>query len=129
MVLTEKDKEFLYKLKRLMESRELWVDLRSARPSYMVLRGTYGDKVHRTFRVSRQGLRWRFQKLFNRTYVDAFETILFVETTFGAQLRDHAIRISRERYTLRQELTRLGFQSADRMQCDRLERQGKGDRT
>jgi len=101
-----------------MESHELWVDLRAARPSYMVLRGTYGTKVHRTFRVSRQGLRWRFQKLFNRNYVDAFETILFVETTYGTELRDHAIRISKERYALRQELMRLGFRSADRMARD-----------
>jgi hypothetical protein len=115
VVLTEKDKEFLEKLKRLMESRELWVDLRTARPSYMVLRGTYGDKLHETFRVSRQGVRWRFQRLFNRVYVDAFETILFIETTFGTGLRDHAIRISRERYTLRQELTQLGFQPASNM--------------
>ena len=112
-----------------MESRELWVDLRSARPSYMVLRGTYGDRVHRTFRVSRQGLRWRFQKLFNRAYVDAFETILFVETTFGSQLRDHAIRISTERYTLRQELTRLGFQSADRIRRDDVKCQRQSDST
>ena len=115
MVLTEKDKEFLETLKRLMESRELWVDLRTARPSYMVLRGTYGDKLHKTFRVSRQGVRWRFQRLFNRIYVDAFETILFIETTFGTGLRDHAIRISRERHTLRQELTKLGFRSASSM--------------
>jgi len=111
-----------------MESRELWVDLRSARPSYMVLRGTYGDRVHRTFRVSRQGLRWRFQKLFNRAYVDAFETILFVETTFGSQLRDHAMRISKERYTQRQELIRLGFQSADRLSNDNTARQQDGGR-
>ena len=110
-----------------MESRELWVDLRSARPSYMVLRGTYGDKVHQTFRVSRQGLRWRFQRLFNQVYVDAFETILFVETTFGPQLRDHAIRISKERYTLRQELTRFCFQSASRMHSGDAERERDGD--
>ena len=50
-----------------------------------------------------------------RVYVDAFETILFVETTFGTGLREHAIRISRERYTLRQELSQLGFQSAGSM--------------
>ena len=115
------------KLKRLMESRELWVELRTARPSYMVLRGTYGDKLHKTFRVSRQGVRWRFQRLFNRVYVDAFETILFIETTFGTELRDHAIRISRERYTLRQELTQLGFRSASSMSsADPASQQGGG---
>ena len=36
-----------------------------------------------------------------------------IEKTFGTQLRDHAIRISRERYALRQEITRSGFQTAD----------------
>ena len=76
----------------------------------MVLRGTYGEKIHRTFRVTRQGVRWRFQRIFNDIYVAAFATILLIEKTFGTQLRDHAIQISRERYALRQE-----------MMCGRLE--------
>lgn len=96
-----------------MESKDLWVELRPDRPSYLVLRGTYGDKVHRAFRMTRQGVRWRFWRLFNEIYVSAFETILFMEKTFGVQLRDHAIRISKERYALRQEIRQSGFQSAD----------------
>jgi hypothetical protein len=79
----------------------------------MALRGTYGEKVHRAFRMSRQGVRWRFWHLFNETYVSAFETILFVEKAFGTELREHAIRISKERYELRQEALQTGFQSAD----------------
>lgn len=86
-----------------MESKELWVELRPDRPSYMVLRGTYGDQVYRAFRMTRQGVRWRFWRIYNDIYVSAFETILFIEKIFGAQLRDHAIRISQERYALRQE--------------------------
>ena len=82
----------------------------------MVLRGTYGEKIHRAFRMTRQGVRWRFWRLFNDIYVSAFETILFVERTFGTQLRDHAIRISKERYALRQQTTRVGFTSADALQ-------------
>ena len=113
MKLTEKDKEFLERLKRLMESKDLWVDLRTGRPSHMVLRGTYGEKVHRTFRMTRQGVRWRFWRLFNDIYVSAFETILFIEKTFGCELREHAVRISRERYTARQEIRQAVFQSAD----------------
>lgn len=97
----------------LMESKDLWVELRLGRPSCMVLRGTYGDKIYQAFRMSRQGVRWRFQRLFNDVYVSAFEVILFIEKTFGAQLREHAIRISRERYELRQEIAKNGFQSAD----------------
>lgn len=110
--MTEKDKEFLETLKRLMDSRDLSVELRQGRPSYLVLRGAYGDRVHQSFRVSRQGVRWRFWRLFNQIYVSAFETILFIETNFGPQLRDHAIRISRERYALRRD---LAFEPADQL--------------
>jgi len=79
----------------------------------MILRGTYGEKIHDTFRMSRQGVRWRFQRLFNDVYVSAFETILFIEKTFSTQLRDHAIQISKERYALRQRLMTSAFQPAD----------------
>jgi len=78
----------------------------------MVLKGTYGQKVHKAFRMTRQGVRWRFWRLFNDIYVSAFETILFLEKVFGTQLREHAIRISKERYALRQEIARSGFQTA-----------------
>jgi hypothetical protein len=70
----------------------------------MVLRGTYGEKIHRTFRMTRQGVRWRFQRIFTDIYVSAFSTILLIEKTFGTELRAHAIRISKERYTLRQQM-------------------------
>ena len=112
MKLTEKDKQFLETLKTLMESKELSVELKPGHPSYMVLRGTYGDRVHEAFRMSRQGVRWRFQRLFD-AYVSSFESTLFVERILGPQLRDHAVRISQERYALRQRLRESGFQSAD----------------
>ena len=113
MKLTEKDREFLTRLKALMDSRDLSVELRCDRPSYMVLRGTYGEKIHQTFRMTRQGLRWRFQRLFGDIYVSSFETILMIEKTFGTYLREYAIRISKERYKLHQEIIHSGFQSAD----------------
>jgi hypothetical protein len=112
MKLTEKDKTFLENLKNLMESKELWVELKPGRPGYMVLRGTYGEKIHKTFRMTRQGVRWRFYRLFNQVYVEASETILFLEKAFGTQLRGYALRISKERYTLRQEALNKGFQTA-----------------
>lgn len=89
----------------------------------MVLRGTYGEKVHHAFRMSRQGVRWRFQRVLNELYVSSFEVILMIETTFGPQLRDHAIRISKERYALRRELV---FESAARLarQSDQAPRDG-----
>jgi hypothetical protein len=115
MKLTEKDKTFVEILKTLMASKDLWVELKPGKPSYMVLRGTYGKKIHRTLRMTRQGVRWRFQRLFGHVYVEAFETILMIEKTFGTQLRDYAIRISRERYEARREILTEGFQSADNL--------------
>ena len=111
--MTEKDKTFLEKLRELVDSRDLRVELRPGNPSSMVLRGTYGQKIHETFRMSRQGVRWRFQRLFNRVYVDAFLTILMIEKTFGTQLRGHAIRISRERHALRQEAAQSCLRSTE----------------
>ena len=113
MKLTEKDKSFLEILKKLMESKDLWVELKPGSPSYMVLRGTYGEQIHKIFRMTRQGVRWRFWRIMNDIYVSAFNAILTIEKAFGTQLRDHAIRISKERYALRQEAMRSGFQSAD----------------
>jgi hypothetical protein len=111
--MTEKDKIFLERLRNLMESKDLRVELKPGNPSSMILKGTYGDKIHETFGVTRQGVRWRFHHLFSYAYVKAFETIVFIETTFGTQLREHAIRISRERYALRQEAARNSLRSTE----------------
>jgi len=62
--------------------------------------------------MTRQGVRWRFQRLFSHVYVEAFETILMIEKIFGTQLRDYAVRISRERYEVRREVIKSGFESA-----------------
>ena len=99
-----------------MESKDLLVELRPDRPSYMILRGTYGNKIYKSFRMTRQGVRWRFWRPFNDIYVSAFESVLFVDETFGTQLREHAIRVSRERHVLRRVITQGGFQSADALQ-------------
>lgn len=95
---------FLETLHVLIESKDLRVELRAGRPSRMVLCGTYGDRIHKAFGMSRQGVRWRFQRLFNDVYVSGFATILFIERIFGPSLREHAIRISRERHQVRQSL-------------------------
>ena len=96
-----------------MDSKDLWVELKPDTPSRMVLKGTYGEKIHKTFGVTRQGVRWRFQRLFGQVYVEAFLTILMIERTFGTHLRDYAVRISKERYILRQKANQCSFQSAD----------------
>ena len=99
-------------LKNLTESKDLWIELKPDSPGYMVLKGTYGEKIHKTFRVTRQGVRWRFQRLFNHVYVEAFLTILMIEKIFGTQLREYAVRISKEKHTLRQEVLNREFQTA-----------------
>ena len=114
MKLTEKDKQFLATLRRLVGERDLWIELRLDRPSYLVLRGTYGEQLHRAFGMSRQGVRWRFQRIFNDIYVSAFETILFIEKAFGTELRDDAVRISQERYALRRQAPVAEFHPANR---------------
>lgn len=96
-----------------MDAKDLRVELRPGNPSSMILRGTYGQKIHETFGTTRQGVRWRFQHLFGHAYVRAFETIVFVEATFGTELRDYAIRISKERYALRQKAARAEFHNAN----------------
>ena len=101
-------------LNQLTDSKDLWVELKSGKPSHMVLRGTYGHNIYKAFRMTRQGVRWRFQRLFSDIYVNAFEVILLVEKTFGTQLREYAIRISKERYALRQEIENTGFENADK---------------
>jgi len=110
--LTAKDKDFLEKLEQLMDSKDLWVELKPGKPSRMVLKGTYGEKIHHAFKMTRQGVRWRFQRLFGGVYVEAFETILIVEKTFGTQLREHAVRISRERWEVGEQAKSSGFRSA-----------------
>jgi len=85
--------------------------LKPDEPGYMVLKGTYGEKIHKTFRVTRQGVRWRFQRLFNHVYVEAFLTILMVEKIFGTQLREYAVKISKQRYALRQQALQRNIES------------------
>ena len=108
--MTDKDKIFLAKLKKLMDAMDLSVELRPGEPSRMILKGTYGEEIHKTFGVTRQGVRWRFHHLFSQGYVRAFETIMFIEKIFGSQLREYAIRISREKYALRQKVLQTGFE-------------------
>lgn len=104
MKLTEKDKLFVEQLRELVEQDVLWIEYLAASPGYFVLRGNYGARVYRHFSMTRQGVRWRFWRLFNDIYVAAYETILFVERNFGSALRQSAMQIARDRFRIRQEL-------------------------
>ena len=100
MKLTEKDKIFLERLKGLTQIKELWVELKQDGYKRLVLKGNYGERINQVFKMSRQGVRWRFYRLFNLIYASAYETIYFIETTFGTELRDKAIEIAKEKIEL-----------------------------
>ena len=106
MKLTIKDKEFLEKLKKLMAERDLWVELKHDGYKRMVLRGNYGTKIDKTFGMTRQGVRWRFQRL-SDAYISALEAIYFVETTLGTNLRSMALEIARERIEMRKNCQKM----------------------
>lgn len=108
MKLTQKDKDFLERLKQLLETKDLSVELKDDGYKRLVLRQNYGDKIENTFRMSRQGVRWRFQRLFNEIYVSAYETIYMMESQFGTQLRHQALAIARERVEMRKKQQKIG---------------------
>lgn len=107
MILTLKDKAFLEQLKGLLESKDLSIELKKDGPKRLVLRQNYGDKIEKTFGMSRQGVRWRFQRLFNEIYVGAYESIYMVESLFGTDLRHLAIEIAKERASLRKQAQKI----------------------
>ncbi|PKN61557.1 MAG: hypothetical protein CVU57_28790 [Deltaproteobacteria bacterium HGW-Deltaproteobacteria-15] len=103
MKLTLKDKDFLERLKALVETKDLSIALKQDGLKRLVLRQNYGDKIESAFGMSRQGVRWRFQRLFNEIYVEAYETIYWVESSFGTELRSMALEIARDRVEMRKK--------------------------
>jgi len=108
MKLTVKDKEFLERLKSLLESKDLAIELKEDGLKRLVLRQNYGDKITSYFNMTRQGVRWRFQRLFNEIYVSSYETIYWLESLFGTELRQKAMEIARERVELRKKAQKTG---------------------
>jgi len=108
MKLTEKDKEFLERLKRLMNEKDLCIEMKQDGLKRLVLKRNYGDKIERVFGTTRQGVRWRFQRLLNKIYPSAYETILFIESSFGTELRQDAMAIAKERAEQRKKTKEIG---------------------
>ncbi|GMW04005.1 MAG: hypothetical protein AMXMBFR84_51390 [Candidatus Hydrogenedentota bacterium] len=104
MKLTQKDKEFLEILGRLVREECLRIDVRRDGVTRFVLRQNYGAHVDLAFGMTRQGVRWRFQRLFNKVYAEAYERILWIESTFGTDWREYAITIAQERAALRRRI-------------------------
>lgn len=108
MKLTEKDAEFLERLKVLIEEKDLDIELKVNGLKRLVLRRNYGSKIETAFGLSRQGIRWRFKRLFNEIYVSAYLTIFWIESHFGIDLREKAIAIAKEQVELRRKAKRSG---------------------
>ena len=108
MKLTQKDKDFLERLKLLLESKDLSVEMKEDGYKRLVLKQNYGDKIESCFRMSRQGVRWRFWRLFNEVYIDAYTAIYLIESQFGTQLRQQALAIAKERVEMRKRNQKMG---------------------
>ena len=109
MKLTIKDKDFLERLKGLIDEKYLSIELKRGSTSYFVLRGNYGDKIENDFGMSRQGVRWRFWRLFNDIYISSYETIISIEKCFGSHLREKAMEIAKQRFILRKRIKNEGY--------------------
>jgi len=114
MKLTEKDKDFIEKLKMLLESKDLSIELVNDGLLRLVLRQNYGDKIESGFKMTRQGVRWRFHRLFNEVYLNAYLTIFWIESNFGVGLREKVIRIAKQHVELRKKAQKTGFMPACR---------------
>jgi len=116
MKLTVKDKDFLEKLKPLLESKEMSIDLKQNGLKRLVLKQNYGDKIQRSFKMTRQGVRWRFHRIFSEIYIQSYEAIFWVESLFGTELRQKALEIARERVELRKKAQKTGHFDSCRRQ-------------
>lgn len=108
MKLTLKDKDFLEKLKSLLESKDLLIELKEPGLKRFVLHRNYGDKIESEFNLTRQGIRWRFNRLFNQIYVNSYLAIFWIESNFGTELRKMALEIAREHVELRKKALKMG---------------------
>jgi len=104
MKLTAKDKEFLERLRAVLDQKQMSIEMKDDGRKRLILRQNYGDKIEQDFGMSRQGVRWRFQRLFNDVYVEAYERVWWVESIFGAELRHHAVAMAKERIELRKRV-------------------------
>ena len=107
MKLTCKDAEFLIKLKALLDEKDLAIELKEDGRKRLVLKKNYGDRIEQYFGMTRQGVRWRFSRMMNEIYPQAYLTILFIESSFGIALRQDAMAIARQQADLQRRTIRI----------------------
>jgi len=122
MKLTQKDAEFVARLGQLLDEKDLSVELRRRPVAHMVLRRNYGAKIEAVFGVTRQGVRWRFNRVFNEVYVQAYCTIVWIESRFGTELRQMALEVARDRAEMRRRALEATGQAAGGEGCWRARR-------
>ena len=118
--LTNKDKDFLERLNVLLIDEELKIELKEDGLKRLVLRKNYGDKIEAAFHMTRQGVRWRFHRIFNEIYVNAYCTIYWIESKFGTELRVSAMEIAREKIELRKKAQETSFLNDSRREKGEL---------
>ena len=116
MKLTTKDKDFLEQLRYLLDEKQLSIELKKEGLNRFILRQNYGDRVEACFLMSRQGVRWRFNHVFNEVYVQSLMAVLMIESAFGTELRHHAITIAKEQIALWQKVKKSAEFSLPRRQ-------------
>jgi len=126
MKLTVKDEDFLERLKPLLESKEMSIELKQDGVKRLVLRQNYGDKIERSFNMTRQGVRWRFHRIFSELYIQSYETIFWIESLFGTELRQKALEIAKERVELRKKAQKMGHFDSCRRQNGNGQADSKG---
>ena len=126
MKLTVKDKDFLERLKSLFDSKDLNIELKKDGLKRLVLRQNYGDRIENAFRMTRQGVRWRFQRIFSEIYVSSYEAIYFIESLFGPELRQKALEIAKERVEIRKEAQKIGNFDSHRRKTGQNDADWKG---
>ena len=119
MRLTTKDKTFLETLRSMLDEGELSIDFREDGIKRIVLRQNYGAKIARRFGMSRQGVRWRFQRLFNQGYVESYERLFWFESLFGTGLREYATTMAKQRVELRKKAQKHGLDAVSRRQSEK----------
>lgn len=118
MKLTIKDKEFLGILRQLLAEEQLSIRLEDDGVKHLVLRQNYGSYIEQRFGMTRQGVRWRFNHVFNEIYVSAYTAIILIESAFGTGLRSHALSIAKERVELREKAKKMDTIHVPRRQTE-----------
>jgi hypothetical protein len=126
MKLTQKDRDFLERLRMLLESKDLSVEMKEDGYKRLVLRQNYGTKIESCFKMTRQGVRWRFHRLFNQIYIDSYLSIFWIESNFGTQLRQQALAIAKEQVEMRKKHLQMGNFKVCRRQSESEESRPPG---